>query len=311
MLQILSLLLIQKELYGSNHNQNKNIIEMNSISRFLNPKIVINLLFVSIIFDLFMTRMETGLAAVTLIDFTVTYEENQVKLNWNTATEPDNALFFIERRDAESGNFTRISIFNPENNTESNFILPKGDSVSGGSYTVYDKHLINGVVYSYRLVAVDLNNNLEYITPTSVYNPPHTSTPTATVKRTTSTPRKTKSPSNTATNTPLPPTATYHPISPTVNPQPANLTPTPTALSNTPTPSQAVIVIPTLGLPSVTIIFPTEPASQTSYPSASVVSTPSNNSGWFTPRRITVIGLIISIWVILAGGFFIVLKKIE
>jgi len=86
-----------------------------------------------LIIGLFMIQIKHGFAAVTLIDFTVTYEDTQVKLSWNTATEPDNALFFIQRSDTANGNFQPITVYNPETESDTRSILPKSNAVSGGT----------------------------------------------------------------------------------------------------------------------------------------------------------------------------------
>ncbi len=252
-----------------------------------------------LIIVLFMIQIKHGFAAVTLIDFTVTYEENQVKLSWNTATEPDNSLFFILRSDNKNVKPERITVYNPETNSDKSFIVPKGDSVSGGSYVVYDRKILKGVNYSYQLVAVDRDQKTQTITPSNIEYLQKTSTPTTKTKR------------KPLSSTPLPPTATAHIVYPTATAQPTNPPASPIVEENTPTPSEAVLAIPTLGLPSVTMIFP-----DTATPFPEVTTTPAagtipNNASWFTPQRITVIGLIVAVWVILGGGFFFVLKKIE
>lgn len=264
-----------------------------------------------LIIVLFMIQIKHGFAAVTLIDFTVTYEENQVKLSWNTATEPDNTLFFIQRSDTANENFQQITVYNPDTGFNTRSIFPKGDSVSGGNYLVYDKNITKGINYFYQLVAVDRNNLLQYLSPTNIENPPQTSTPTSTATHVPITPKKTKTKSNTISSTPLPPTVTAHIVYPTATAQPTNPPASPTVEENTPTPSEAVLAIPTLGLPSVTMIFPDTATSILEVTTTPAAGTIPNNASWFTPQRITVIGLIVAVWVILGGGFFFVLKKIE
>ncbi|MGB9521379.1 MAG: hypothetical protein ACPL6F_01360 [Anaerolineales bacterium] len=272
---------------------------------------IISIAIISIIFlgpILLVVHVQRAFASVTLIDFIVTYEENQVRLNWNTATEPNNSQFFIMRSDNQNGNFQRIMIYDPDTNTESRSINAKGDSVSGGNYVVFDKQIINGKYYYYKLVAVDLSDHLEEILPTSIINAPKTSTPTTTSTQSVKTPKKTKL-SITSTN--LPPTATYRIIYPTATPPPVNPSPSATNLPDTPTPSDAPIIVEALPLPSITFIYPDTATAVIEASPTLVAGTIPNNASWFTPQRLIVLGLIVAVWVILGGGFFFILRKIE
>jgi len=284
-------------------------------------------------------------AAVTLIYFNAKLDGNRVQLVWETGTERNNAGFYIERSENNANVYQKIFILDTEMSSDdcesvggtqqddgclADFILARGNVSLGYTYkNIFDENILSGKTYQYRLVAVDTNGHEDrtnpinpWITPTPTITKSSTnnSTSTPSITKTSTnnstsipsiTPKKTKTKSNTISSTPLPPTATAHIVYPTATAQPTNPPASPIVEENTPTPSEAVLAIPTLGLPSVTMIFP-----DTATPLPEVTTTPAagtipNNASWFTPQRITVIGLIVAVWVILGGGFFFVLKKIE
>ena len=83
---------------------------------------------------------------VELTSFVATAGDRMVKLDWVTASETDNAGFYIERS-VDGENFVRV------NNT----IIEGTNSATGGEYTYEDTQVSNGVHYTYRLVDVDIN----------------------------------------------------------------------------------------------------------------------------------------------------------
>lgn len=89
-------------------------------------------------------------AAVELIYFSAIPEDGRVILRWETATELDNAGFYINRSTEPDSGYQRI------NDT----IIPaSGDGLTGANYEYSDDDVINGTEYWYRLEAIDLNQN--------------------------------------------------------------------------------------------------------------------------------------------------------
>jgi hypothetical protein len=175
-------------------------------------------------------RLPAGRAAVTLLYFSAIPENQQVRLVWQTATELNNAGFFVQRSSQQNGSYIRV---NPD-------IIPaQGDSLTGASYTYTDTNLTNGVQYWYRLEMIDLGQNSTYTAPVFV-TVGATPTPTTVVTGTV-TPSLTITPTSTLTPQPgiatatstLTPTRTATPVQYTqptattwVQPQPLSGQPT-------------------------------------------------------------------------------------
>ena len=85
---------------------------------------------------------------VELNSFAATVDNENVILNWTTATEKDNAGFEIERR--SDAKWYKIG-----------FIGGKGNSYEPVDYTFIDRKLNSGS-YSYRLKQIDYNGNFKY-----------------------------------------------------------------------------------------------------------------------------------------------------
>lgn len=310
---------------------NKCSIRINNI-RFIS----ICLVGVSIL--ILLINIHTSQAAVSLIYFNaILVDGNRVQFKWETGTEINNSGFSIEKMKEGENTYKKI-ILNIQNaeicteigeatpSCENDFIVAMGN-ISGYTYqNIFDTNLDPGAGYQYRLVAEDSNGSEERsdpinpwatLTPTKTNTPITTSTTTSYLSTKTntttpnSTPKKTKTPVNNSSPTPLPPSATHRIILPSNPPRPSNQTASPIFQENTPTSSEAALALPTLGLPSVTMIFPGTAIPNLAGSITPAVGTIPNNAGWFTPQRMTVLGLIVSIWVILGGGFFFVLKKIE
>ena len=205
-------------------------------------------------------------ASVTLVSFEVSEETGWARLEWETATEIDNAGFFI-RRSATGGNlpgnYTQIPVVDMEANESTTFIPAQGDSLLGATYGYYDQDLTPGDTFYYLLEAVDSSNYSEFhgpitITlsggnPTPTFTPTLTKTPTPSFAVTasitptiTTTPTTTPTPTitNTPTRTPTPP-PTFPPLN-TVTP---TRTQTPTlGPSSTNTPSPTVTLTPSVTL---------------------------------------------------------------
>jgi hypothetical protein len=87
---------------------------------------------------------------VELTSFTAsTNNLGQVELNWNTATETNNRMFEIERKDAQN-NFATVG-----------FVNGSGTSTQPHSYTFVDKN-VNSGTYTYRLKQIDFDGRSEY-----------------------------------------------------------------------------------------------------------------------------------------------------
>ena len=196
-------------------------------------------------------------ASVTLVSFEVSEETGWARLEWETATEIDNAGFFV-RRSATGGNlpgnYAQIPVVDVETNESTTLISAQGDSLLGAMYAYYDRDVAPGNAFYYLLEAVDFNSLSDFhgpitITlsggnPTPTFTPTSTKSPTPTVVVTTSitptitaTPTRTPTPTitRTPTRTPTPP-PTFPPFNtvtptrtqtPTLGPSPTN-TPSPT-----------------------------------------------------------------------------------
>jgi len=247
-------------------------------------------------------------AAVTLVSFEAEGIDGKVILTWETASELDNAGFFIQRSNSETGTYQRVSFF----------ISSMGDDVVGAQYYFEDDEVTNGVTYWYKLEALDYSQNADFYGPIAVTpGIVHTATNTPTI---TTTPTRTSTAQSEATTTAIPtntfavPTATAtqsgaYPIPPTALP-PATTTPPVDEPSLTPGIPTALPTETLIPLPSITFVLPggagstagtldssTRPDSQASF------------LDWFTPQRVTVIGLIFIIWTMLAIWFAYTLRQ--
>lgn len=91
-------------------------------------------------------------AAVTIVSFNALPGDQQVILEWETASETDMLGFYVTRNDQLNGNFIRIS----------KLIFTQGSSVSGLVYKYIDSNLIIGETYYYKLEALDNNYESEF-----------------------------------------------------------------------------------------------------------------------------------------------------
>jgi len=270
-----------------------------------------------VLFAILLFPTDRGVGAVTLKYFEVSWDAatQQVKLRWETASELDNLGFQVRRKVSGSGGVFEVVRLCAKSSgcTESE----KVDFVSAESTIVgklygdyYDGDVQRGVSYTYQLIAVDTNQNSEVAETKTVTVPPSTGTtqPTSTTAAPTSTPGQ-----NVPRRTPTAviPTNTVRVISPTPLPQPTATMDVATETSE-PTPTTTEQSIPTLPLPSITLIFPDTPTPFIEVASETpLVGTVPQNASWFTPSRLLVIGMIVFVWVILGGGFIFALRKIE
>jgi hypothetical protein len=131
-------------------------------------------------------------AAVTLVSFVAYPDNQQVVLEWETATEADMLGFYITRNSQPNGNYARVSPF----------IFTQGSPVSGLVYQYIDLNVINGQTYYYKLEAVDNSYNSEFFGPVSAIPLQTTPTHTQTITQTNSTQSLTRTSSPTITTTP-------------------------------------------------------------------------------------------------------------
>ncbi len=187
-------------------------------------------------------------AAVHLVSFTVTWQGQQVLLQWETASEIDTLGFNLYRRVLPSGADQRLN----------KDIIPAQGDLAGATYRFLDRQPPVVPAFSYRLEEVTADGNLLSFTPlpvarpTSAPTPRPTATATVTVLPTaTQAPAPTPLPPATATPALLPASASRPTAVPTATPTAARMpTSSPTATgtptsSLTPTSSPTAISTPT------------------------------------------------------------------
>ena len=257
------------------------------------------------------------IAAVTLVYFQATANPTSVSLEWETATELENAGFFINRSTSQTGGFTRISAFTPA----------RGDPLLGATYLYTDTNVSIGTTYWYRLESIDIQQRSDYFEPAvsaipgGVNQVSPTRTSTATIPPGNSTPTTTRTP--TATNQPG--SATRTATAGGVNPYPGpGASQTGSQLPSGSQPTSSTIVplneiTNTLPLsstgtetlipfPTITLEFP--------YPANVILPTPprvptlADTIGWFTPLRLLLIGFLLFVWVFLGGWFYFSLRRL-
>lgn len=156
-------------------------------------------------------------AAVSLLYFRAVPENQNVKLEWATATELNNVGFFVKRSNARDTGYARLN----------SVIIPaKGDGLTGGNYELVDSTAITGTQYWYLLESIDSSQASQFSDPVTI-TVGLTPTVTATL---------TPSPTNATPSTALTPTVTVTQpglllIIPT-----QNLTPNVLPTSGTPSP---------------------------------------------------------------------------
>lgn len=249
-------------------------------------------------------------AAVDLLYFLPVAGNDHILLTWETAQELNNAGFYVLRSERADGTFARISPF-----------IPSLDPFSGNYYEYDDRTPQVGVIYYYRLEAVDAGGystfHPEVPVQASLTAPTYTPTPTAT-----STAGPTQATTPTLTRTPTfvggtPPaqTATPRPsAASTATNLPASATPTALGPTLTFTPTYPPTKTPTttlMPLPEVTLVFPAFTPTLTASASPSPTLTPHNavdipsDAGQGIPPRLIVLAAVIFfLWVLLASFIF-------
>ncbi|PWH17222.1 MAG: hypothetical protein DDG59_08265 [Anaerolineae bacterium] len=258
-------------------------------------------------------------SAVTLKYFDVSWEAStqRVKLRWETASELDNLGFQVRRKlSGSTGTFEVVKLCNKATRCSESeleeFIFAEGTTAGKLYGDYYDDNVQAGESYTYQLIAIDTSNQ-EEVAQTKTIATTNQTTPTFTV--TSVPPTSTSRPANpnrARTRTPTP-TATVRLVLPSATPfptetfQPPTDTPAPTL-----TETQSELLIPTLPLPSITLVFPDTPTPMLEAPTQTpVAGTIPQTATWFTPARLLVIGLIVMVWVILGGWFIFALRKIQ
>ncbi|MFZ1323396.1 MAG: T9SS type A sorting domain-containing protein [Ignavibacteria bacterium] len=90
------------------------------------------------------------LLPVELSSFISNVTGTDVTLNWTTASETNNSGFDIERKNAESGNWSKVGN-----------VTGNGTVSTPQNYSFTDRGLTTGI-YNYRLKQIDFNGNFEY-----------------------------------------------------------------------------------------------------------------------------------------------------
>jgi len=278
---------------------------------FLNRKISISasMILVAAFISLF---IYTGvLAAVTLVYFRAIPGDGEVVLLWETATELDNAGFYINRSNQENGAYQRIN---------QTIIAPRGDGLTGAVYEFADTNVINGTTYWYRLESLDFGQQSQYYNPVSaVPGVELTPTPTQATNATSTlqpnqgvsvirTPTPTSAGVDTATSVFTGSGSTQDqatqpiPINPESDIQATELVSAFEAGDSTPT------LIP---FPSITIQFPTQ-NSETGM-SGGEIPVPGSSDQSDTEKgiiRFWPVGLIAALWILIIAWFLFTRKHI-
>ena len=133
-------------------------------------------------------------AAITLLYFQGTGQNNAILLEWATATEFETAGFVVDRADNQAGPYVE----------QIGFIPAEGGGIIGAEYSALDDvNVVNGQTYWYILVEIENDNNRNETDPISVTGGVPTATPTRT-PTTQPTVNSQASPTTTPTRTPTP-----------------------------------------------------------------------------------------------------------
>jgi hypothetical protein len=242
-------------------------------------------------------------AAVDLVSFTATAQEDSILIEWETATELENAGFYVTRDTQPVPPFQEIS----------GFIPSEGSGVIGAVYQYEDTNVSSDIVYYYILEAVDTSQNVERHGPISAtLTSQITLTPTSTSSKTpkTSTPTLTKTPTKTRTKTP---SKTPTPVPPTLTPTIFTDTPTFTLTpSNTPSPTlleapEIVVVTQSTNTPVPTDFKTTPLPSLTPTPKGTLTQLVDSSY----PMILSAICLVVLIWAAISVGLFIFLLRLN
>jgi len=87
---------------------------------------------------------------VEFSNISISSEESEMIIQWQTTTEVDSAGFLLQRSENKNGPFETIT---------DRLIPAQGNAFSGASYSYSDSQIESGKIYYYQLVEVDINNN--------------------------------------------------------------------------------------------------------------------------------------------------------
>jgi hypothetical protein len=198
-----------------------------------------------------------AVAVVDLLYFYATPGTTSIILSWETATEFDNAGFFIQRSLEAAGPFTTITPL----------ITSVGDPFIGHYYQYEDMSVQIGVQYYYVLQILNADGTSDYTAPVAAIIPAPTATPTSTPTRT---PTPILSPSPTMTFTPTSLATATQTITSVLPTNTVTLTLAPTA-TNTRTPTATLEPISNFG-----INFPAQIASPSTIAEVVTAENPTN-----------------------------------
>ncbi|MBK6914488.1 MAG: T9SS type A sorting domain-containing protein [Ignavibacteriales bacterium] len=108
-------------------------------------------------FQVYLVKLASDIIPIELTAFTATAQQNEVSLNWQTATETNNSGFEIERKQVGS---PQSSVSNQDWNQIA-FIPGFGTTTERKSYSFIDENLLSGI-YQYRLKQIDFDGSFEY-----------------------------------------------------------------------------------------------------------------------------------------------------
>jgi hypothetical protein len=294
--------------------------------------LAVRLLILSLFGLLLSGRALAAMNAVTLVSFDAFPGDEKVDLIWVTASEIDNAGFYISRSTSPTEN-----VHSGSYRIHPDLIPSDGDPLGGSIYFYTDHRVTNGLTYFYWLESVSAGGVSEFHVPEPVIpglaaQPLASPTPTQTSTQTLTTVPSTQTaspsaavtvgnhqPQNSPTLSPSPtrpnvigvqnlPTSTHRP-SPTNTPVP---TPTPTVTyTASPTPTETLEP-----LPEITLQFPTP--TRTPRPTRTPSPTPTQELTWLEeldeniPLGLKWIGgLIVVIWILLAGFLTAYIRRIS
>ena len=254
----------------------------------------------------------TARAAVNLLYFQAAIAPNMITLQWETASEIENAGFYIQRSLDRLSGYSRISSFIPS----------LGDPFTGHYYEYNDLSVLIGYLYYYKLEIVSASGSSEFTdaisamiigpTPTSTRTVAITLTLTPTTSLLTATLTATSGVLASSTPTPTSTSFVGGPARPIVTNTALVPTATPTIqLTSTKTPTTTLAPFP-----EITIIFPIPTRTNTSYVEQrstppDVVQSQANEPAQTgsPPRLIFLVALIVIIWLVLVGFLVYYLRQ--
>ena len=268
-------------------------------------------------------------AAVTLLYFHATGHPGSVVLDWETATEIDNAGFVVNRSNVQNSDYQRIS----------EFIAAKGDPLLGARYTYTDTNVVNGEGYWYKLEAIDNRQISDFYEPPEFAIPGTSTQATLTATQSGSgqlTATRTSTPVRTITKTPTPTTRSSSIISTqsfsgqgqSAGSTGGSLSQQSTQGDEVQTPESASIdsssglntdglgaiftaTATLIPLPDITPVFPDAALVGNQLPTPPSFPSFADRINGFSPNQLLFFALILFVWFFLGGWFYITLRQVE